>query len=411
MDRVISFIIPSRNNLKYLKQAYESIRKNSSVEHEICIADDFSDDGTMEQVLVWMKRDKNIKFHRNHGPTRLGHTILYDTLINDYATHDVVMIFHADMYLCPKSDEAIYKHLEPGKVVSLTRIEPPLHPDGPEKVLEDFGIEPEEFDEEALLKKVTTLQLMHGTDYNFAKFTEGIFAPWAIYKKDFQSIGGHDPLYAPQSKEDSDIFNRFVLNGYELIQTWEGFVYHMTCRGSRFKDGALRNPAGQVFMKGRESSEWLEQNLRSTRNFIRKWGHMVRHDEMMKPIIPPKYDIGFVVHNCNTQMLKELEPWCSDIYGDWVGHKGYGVNGYIKEEQPNTQFDLSKKIHSQHIEPKNDVVIELDCNLLTSQNFQILVNLSDILKDSGEVGELQLEIFKFKIKKLEDYSKDLINVI
>ena len=411
MDRVISFIIPSRNNLKYLKQAYESIRKNSSVEHEICIADDFSDDGTMEQVLVWMKRDKNIKFHRNHGPTRLGHTILYDTLINDYATHDVVMIFHADMYLCPKSDEAIYKHLEPGKVVSLTRIEPPLHPDGPEKVLEDFGIEPEEFDEEALLKKVTTLQLMHGTDYNFAKFTEGIFAPWAIYKEDFQSIGGHDPLYAPQSKEDSDIFNRFVLAGYELIQTWEGFVYHMTCRGSRFKDGALRNPAGQVFMKGRESSEWLEQNLRSTRNFIRKWGHMVRHDEMMKPIIPPKYDIGFVVHNCNTQMLKELEPWCSDIYGDWVGHKGYGVNGYIKEEQPNTQFDLSKKIHSQHIEPKNDVVIEFDCNLLTSQTFQILVNLSDILKDSGEVGELQLEIFKFKIKKLEDYSKDLINVI
>jgi glycosyltransferase involved in cell wall biosynthesis len=411
MDKVISFIIPSRNNLKYLKQAYYSIRKNSSVEHEICIADDASTDGTMEQVLVWMKRDKNIKLHINKGPERLGHTILYDTLINDYATHDVVMIFHADMYLCPKSDEAIYKHLEPGKVVSLTRIEPPLHPDGPEKILEDFGIEPEEFKEQELLKKVTTLQLQHGTDYNFAKFTEGIFAPWAIYKEDFQSIGGHDPLYAPQSKEDSDIFNRFVLAEYELIQTWEGFVYHMTCRGSRFKDGALRNPAGQVFMKGRESSEWLEQNLRSTRNFIRKWGHMVRHDEMMKPIIPPKYDVGFVVHNCNTQMLKELEPWCSDIYGDWVGHKGYGVNGYIKEEQPNTKFDLSKKIHSQHIEPKNDVVVEFDCNLLSPQNFQIIVNLSDILKDSGEVGELALEIFKFKIKKLEDYSKDLINVI
>ena len=408
MDRVISFIIPSRNNLKYLKQAYESIRKNSSVEHEICIADDFSDDGTMEQVLVWMKRDKNIKFHRNHGPTRLGHTILYDTLINDYATHDVVMIFHADMYLCPKSDEAIYKHLEPGKVVSLTRIEPPLHPDGPEKVLEDFGIEPEEFDEEALLKKVTTLQLMHGTDYNFAKFTEGIFAPWAIYKKDFQSIGGHDPLYAPQSKEDSDIFNRFVLAGYELIQTWEGFVYHMTCRGSRFKDGALRNPAGQVFMKGRESSEWLEQNLRSTRNFIRKWGHMVRHDEMMKPIIPPKYDIGFVVHNCNTQMLKELEPWCSDIYGDWVGHKGYGANGYIKDEQKNTLIDLSKKIHSDHIEPKNDIVVRFDTNQLNVNNFQIIVKLSDIIQDSGEIGEMEFDIFKFNIKSMKTYEKELI---
>ena len=399
----ISFIIPSRNNLKYLKQAYESIRKNSSVEHEICIADDFSDDGTMEWVLVQMKRDKNIKFHRNQGPTRLGHTILYDTLVNDYATNDVVIIFHADMYLCPNADKEIEKYIQPGRVVSLTRIEPPLHPDGPEKILKDFGIEPEEFKEKELLEFVDeyTKQAYHHP-------TMGIFAPWAIYKENFQRIGGHDPLYAPQSKEDSDIFNRFVLNGYELIQTWHGFVYHMTCRGSRFKDGAMRNPAGQVFMKGRESSEWLEQNLRSTRNFIRKWGHMVKHDDMMFPIIPHKYDVGFVVENCTTELLKELEPWCSDIYGDWVGHKGYGVNKYIEEEQPNTQFDLSKKIHSIHIEPKNNVVVRFDCNQLNANNFQVLVNLSEILEDSGEIGEMKHEIFKLNIKSLKTYEKGLI---
>ena len=399
----ISFIIPSRNNLKYLKQAYESIRKNSSVEHEICIADDFSDDGTMEWVLVQMKRDKNIKFHRNQGPTRLGHTILYDTLVNDYATNDVVIIFHADMYLCPNADKEIEKYIQPGRVVSLTRIEPPLHPDGPEKILKDFGIEPEEFKEKELLEFVDeyTKQAYHHP-------TMGIFAPWAIYKENFQRIGGHDPLYAPQSKEDSDIFNRFVLNGYELIQTWKGFVYHMTCRGSRFKDGAMRNPAGQVFMKGRESSEWLEQNLRSTRNFIRKWGHMVKHDDMMFPIIPHKYDVGFVVENCTTELLKELEPWCSDIYGDWVGHKGYGVNKYIEEEQPNTQFDLSKKIHSIHIEPKNNVVVRFDCNQLNANNFQVLVNLSEILEDSGEIGEMKHEIFKLNIKSLKTYEKGLI---
>ena len=107
-------------------------------------------------------------------------------------------------------------------------------------------------------------------------------------------------------------------------------------------------------------------------------------------------------------MLKELEPWCSDIYGDWVGHKGYGVNGYIKEEQPNTQFDLSKKIHSEHIEPKNDVVVEFDCNKLNSNNFQILVELSSILKESGEVGEMELEVFKLKIQSLKTYEKELI---
>jgi hypothetical protein len=274
----------------------------------------------------------------------------------------------------------------------------------------DFGIEPEEFQEQALINFLPDAPLMKPFTDGDVKTTEGIFAPWAIYKDDFLAIGGHDPLYAPQSKEDSDIFNRFILAGYETIQTWEGFVYHMTCRGSRFKDGAMRNPAGQVFMKGRESSEWLAQNLRSTRNFIRKWGHMVKHDEYLKPIIPPKYDVGFVVENCDTNMLKELEPWCSDIYGDWIGHKGYGVNQYIKEEQKDTQFNLSKKIHSQHIEPKNDIVVKFDVNKLTPQNFQILVNLSEILRDSGEVGTMQLEIFHLDIKSLDTYEKDLILV-
>ena len=51
-------------------------------------------------------------------------------------------------------------------------------------------------------------------------------------------------------------------------------------------------------MKNRETDEWLQQNNRSTRNFIRKWGHFVKHDTLMKPIIPPKYDVGFVVTNC-----------------------------------------------------------------------------------------------------------------
>jgi len=408
MDKVISFIQPSRNNKKYLEWSYNSIRKNLGYRHEICMADDYSDDGTW----MWMNRiadkDKNVKIHRNYGPGRLGHTILYDTLV-DMASNDIVMIYHADMYACPNMDVEVLKHLERGKVVSATRIEPPLHPDGPEKVLIDYGIEPEEFKEQELLAWLTSSpELTHSKMTQ--ETTDGIFAPWAIYKDDFLAIGGHDPLYAPQSKEDSDIFNRFQLAGYETIQTWRGFVYHMTCRGSRFKDGAMRNPAGQVFMKGRESSEWLRQNLRSTRNFIRKWGHMVKHDEYLKPIVPPKYDVGFVVENCNNDMLKELEPWCSDIYGDWVGHKGLGVNKYIENEQPDTQFDLKKKIHSQHIKPKNNVVVSFDCNKLNSDNFQILVNLSEILQESGEVGVMELEIFKFDIKSLETYEKDLILV-
>jgi len=398
----ISFIQPSRNNLKYLKWSYNSIRQNLSKEHEICWADDFSDDGTWEWMQETAKKDGNIKIIRNDGPNRLGHTILYDTLV-DIASNDIVMIYHADMYACPDMDKEVLKHLEPGKVVSATRIEPPLHPDGPEKVLVDFGIEPEEFKEDELFKWLEDDKI-HSED----KITNGIFAPWAIYKKDFQDIGGHDPLYAPQSKEDSDIFNRMKLKGYELIQTWQGFVYHMTCRGSRFKDGALRNPAGQVFMKGRESSEWLAQNLKSTRNFIRKWGHMVKHDDLLNPIIPHKYDIGFKAYNCNIDLLRELEPWCSKIYLDYGSDY---THDYKKEEQPNTAFNLQEKIKmygNADLTRYNDIIVEFDCNKLTAQNFQIIVNLSEMLQDSAEVGEMEYEIFKFKIQSLKTYEKELI---
>ena len=402
----ISFIQPSRNNLKYLQWSYNSIRKNLGYKHEICWADDFSDDGTWDWMNKIMRKDENVQIMRNDGPDRLGHTILYDRLV-DMATNDIVMIYHADMYACPNMDVEVLKHLERGKVVSATRIEPPLHPDGPEKILEDFGIEPEEFKEQELLTFVyNRLEETKNDDF---ETSSGIFAPWAIYKDDFQAIGGHDPLYAPQSKEDSDIFNRFVLAGYDTIQTWKGFVYHMTCRGSRFKDGAMRNPAGQVFMKGRESSEWLAQNLRSTRNFIRKWGHMVKHDEWLKPIVPPKYDIGFVAYNCDKNLLRELEPWCSKIYLDFGSDY---MSEYRKEEQQDTQFNLDEKIfmygNSKPSDLGNDIIIEFDCRMLNASNFQTIVNLSEIIQQSGEVGVMEYDIFKFHINSLNTYEKELI---
>ena len=392
----ISFIQPSRNNLKYLQWSYNSIRKNLGYIHEICWADDFSDDGTWEWMQKIQKKDPNVKIHRNEGPTRLGHTILYDTLINDYATNDIVMIYHADMYACPGLDVEINKHIKKGVVVSGTRIEPPLHPDGPEKILADYGIEPEEFKELDLLKDLDKFK-------DSGKTTEGIFAPWAIMKEDFQSIGGHDPLYAPQSKEDSDIFNRFLLNGYKFVQTWEGFVYHMTCRGSRFADGAKRNPNGEVFMKNRETDEWLKQNQRSTRNFVRKWGHFVKHDALLKPLVPPKYDIGFVIKNCNYELLYELEPWCSKIYVDWAS------KGYIDAEQPNTMFDLSERVFNTSAEEDNDIIVRFDAKDFTMKHMNYISQLSEILaNDELEVGSFELDIFEIIINEIKTYEEDLI---
>jgi glycosyltransferase involved in cell wall biosynthesis len=387
----ISFIQPSRNNLKYLKWSYESIRKNAGEEPTICVADDFSNDGTWEWCHETMVKDPNFKAIRNEGPERVGHTILYDRLINEVATTPIVGIYHADMYLCPGALESILEHIKPMTVVSLTRIEPPLHPDGPEKILMDFGTEPEDFNplEDDLLHQIPSLKQ--------GRVTEGIFAPWFIFKKDFESIGGHDPLYAPQSKEDSDIFNRFLLNGYKLIQTWDGFVYHMTCRGSRF------NPT--ITEVGKESDEWLAQNVRSTRNFIRKWGHFVKHDSLMKPIIPHKYDVKFEVENCTPQLLNVLEPWCSQIEVDLPEEI---IVQYISLEQPNTQFDLSERINTSY---ESDIEISFDANRLTQYSYKLITELSTILDSSEiEVGEFELDIFNVKVNRIQTYEMELIHL-
>jgi hypothetical protein len=296
------------------------------------------------------------------------------------------------MYACPGIDTHIEKHIKRGVVVSLTRIEPPLHPPGSEKITAGFGEEPEDFDEDKFLKWFK----LAVTSYK-DKTTEGIFAPWAIYKEDFQSIGGHDSLFAPQSKEDSDIFNRFLLNGYKFIQTWEGCVYHMTCRGSRF------NPT--LTEVGKESPEWLKQNARSARNFMRKWGHFVQHNAYMKPIVPKRYNVGFVIRNANDSVIAALEPWCDNLYSD------INYTKYIQIEQPNTRYDLSNRLKSiKKDEFTNDVLVEFDGSLFGNNHFNFVSNLSDVITETNDVGEFEFDIFKIKINRVRSFENELIKL-
>ena len=384
----ISFISPSRNNLSYLKWMYNSIRKNLGYRHEILLADDFSSDGTWEWLQQIKEKDHNVQIFRNEGPERKGIVYWYDYLC-EQASNDIVMFLHADMYVTPKLDEEILKHIKPGVVVTATRIEPSLHPPGPEKILADYGIEPEEFDENIFLRDLNK--------FKQNKTTEGVFAPWAIYKDDYWAVGGHDKLFAPQSKEDSDIFNRLHLNGCKFIQTWDGFVYHMTSRGSRFNPMAGGAP-------GKDSPEWLHTTTKNMRNFIRKWGTVVKHDSLMKPIVVPKYDIGFVVKRCNGEMIQNLEPFCSTLYVDTY------AQDYIDKEQPNTLYDLNDRIFSIDSEKQNDIIVRFDLGDLNNNNFSMLQQLPEILANDEEleVGSFELDIFEITINKLQTYEKELI---
>ncbi len=349
----ITFVIPSRNNLEFLQLAYKSIRNLKTI-HDILVLNDASTDGTNE----WLDElnDPNVIIHYNTGPERIGIVGMFDKGI-EMARTEIIFAYHADMIAGPNLDVNILKHLKPKTVVSATRIEPPLHPPGPEKITQNWGNEVEDINFNSIINSINQFERE-----NKEKITEGIFAPWCMYKEDFLAIGGHDELFAPQSKEDSDLFNRMHLAGYKFIQPWDALVYHFTSRGSRFN----KHAGGSA---GKNSEEWLHTTTTNMKKFIKKWGTGVLHDKYMKPIVPPVYKKSINIINSNPQLEEALELW---------------QNG------------------------GTDIIVEIDGNTFDNNDFNYVQNLNAIIQDSGDIGEFELGNIKVIINKIKDYSKDLI---
>ena len=324
----------------------------------------------------------------------------YDKCIDESNT-DIFMIFHADMMLGKNADLEAIKYLDKKKIVCATRIEPPLHPENGEKIIKDFGMWPEKDVEEGWLEEEFDDYVEQAKVEYKDKITNGCFAPWMMYEDEFLGIGGHDERFA-SAREDSDVFNRLVLGGFELIQSWQSFVYHLTARGGQFQHGKLTKDHSQ------KSEEWQKLMNNSTREFFRKWGSGVQHDNLMMPIISPKYDIGFIVHNIhNYDILYSLEPWCSTFYGDFP--KDMQMM-YTKDEQPNTTCNLSEKIKDVVVKKNNDILVEFDSVKLTNESFNLLTQLPQILANDEELekGSFRLDIFKITINSLETYEEENI---
>jgi hypothetical protein len=129
----------------------------------------------------------------------------------------------------------------------------------------------------------------------------------------------------------------------------------------------------------------------------------------MKPIVPPKYNVAFVVNNCNSEMLEAFEPWCDRIYIN--DELGILFAAYYETEHKNTSYDLKKRVlNTKWNDPQgeNDIVVEFDGKQITQQSFSVIQQLAEIIKESGEVGEFELDVFKITINSLIEYQNDLI---
>lgn len=378
MDK-ITFCIPSKDNLRYLKTCIPSIRKNAfRDDHDIIVFVDQDNDGTVD----WLK-EVNEKYNLRYlinpklNKERFGIGMAYDECIRAAKT-DIVMVFHADMMLGKNADKLAFDHLKSKTAVSCTRVEPPLHPNNGEKIIRNFGIWPEEFVDEGFDKFVEE-------NKDVTKTTNGIFAPWMVYKQEFLDIGGHDPILK-SCREDSDVFNRMQLEGFNFIQPWNSLVYHLTGRG-----------AGSFSGDKERHDEWQKEMQNSTKEFIRKWGTGVQHDALMKPIVTPFYNKGLVIKNATMELLELLEPYVTNVYTDKY------LKEYLEKEGSNTEYTLGWRLREFNEVPNNDIILFINGDNFTQADFNIYAQLSRVFEEQKpQPGTFKLGNINIKVNKYEE---------
>jgi GT2 family glycosyltransferase len=377
----ITFAVASKNNFRYVKHAVKYIRENCyRKDHIIHIGID-GDDIQLENWVKEQIQNGDINIMVSNGVS--GIAAIYNTIAKRLAT-DFIIIYHADMIAGKDMDLYLYKQWKQGTIVSATRIEPPLHPADPAKIVDNFGLWPEEDVEDGFKKEQFNQFVENNLDND--KVTKGVFAPWLIHKEDYWSIGGHDETLNSHS-EDRDLFNRFLLNGFDFVQPWNSLVYHLTCRGGQFEH-AISTENLQT-----KSENWNALAAENTKKFIRKWGTGPLYDEFQYPIVMPKYNIGLIIYNAPQDLVIFLEPYFTTIYTNNLG-----------------QVEGVSKLRDINDELTNDSFVTVNAEHITNENIEFLMKVPYVLKQNTQVGAFKVDIFNLYIKNYNEYQNELIKV-
>ena len=282
----ISTCINTNNNLDYLKLAVKSVRQNAFYkEQPIIVYAENCTDGTDEWLNEYCKEDSNTIYviEKNDVPRGIGGGM--DVCVANAQT-EFVNIIHSDMWIAPNQDLELlklYDNLDKKErlVASSFRIQPKIFPGDPDYrpgtvffSPDDFGAYHDDFKDEVFDTWATEF-----SEQNDITVRKGGGAGFFCRTEDYKWIGGNDPLFAPASWEDMDLFIRMQLEGYTFKMVSKSVVYHFSARGSHFRDEAKDD-----FNSKSNRQKVAEQT--NIQKFIKKWGRLPEHDEatFVKPV-------------------------------------------------------------------------------------------------------------------------------
>lgn len=241
---MFTIIIPTLNNLPYLKICIKSINKNSVYKHEIIPHVNIGEDGTID----YLKQNK-IKFTHTEYNSGICKGM---NLAAKEAKNDYILYAHDDFYFCPNWDMILKKEVEKinhnlfylsGTMVNNGQIEL------------DCGNDIENFNEKKFLTE--------HKNFNFYDFQGSTWAPHLIHKEIWNKVGGFSEEFYPGTGSDPDLNMKLWKLGVRIFKGINDFkVYHFGSIVTRkYKD----NPKITT-----------ESGSKGGKIFLLKWGMTIK---------------------------------------------------------------------------------------------------------------------------------------
>jgi len=230
---MFSIVIPSWNNLPYLKLCIESLKKHSKLDHEILVHLNDGSDGSLEWV-----RSQGLKYTQTSK--NVGVCLSVNHLVAQ-ARHDWVLYMNDDMVAAPGWDTAFVEAVESVDTDLALFFGTLIQPEngGNESIVkQNFGESPATFDEAKFLQHF--LADARGDKEGAAS------QPTLVHKKWWSIVGGYSLEFSPGMSSDDDLLMKFWVTGCRNFRiVGASRFYHFGCKST----GRIKhNLGGRIFV-------------------------------------------------------------------------------------------------------------------------------------------------------------------